>query len=109
VVSSEHPFGAAGAVTTVREYDACDGRLVRIFSPGRSTDFRRPRGLRFGLDGHLYCVAQDAVVAFDFGTGAFVGTPVSFPRLHGQALAFFPDTGTSHVGPHPQRDSRLVP
>jgi hypothetical protein len=87
-VSSEHPFGANDVVTTVREYDAHDGHLVRVFFPHRSADFRRPRGLRFGRDGHLYCVAQDAVVAFDFVTGAFLGTPVRFPRLHGQALAF---------------------
>jgi hypothetical protein len=28
VVSSEHPFGSANAVTTIREYDYADGRLV---------------------------------------------------------------------------------
>ena len=32
VVSSEHPFGAPNAVTSVREYDARSGHLVRIFS-----------------------------------------------------------------------------
>jgi DNA-binding beta-propeller fold protein YncE len=90
VVSSEHPFGAADSVTTVREYDAADGHLVRVFSPGASASFRGPRGLRFGPDTNLYCVARDEVVAFDFTTGAFLGTPVRFPRLHGQALAFFP-------------------
>lgn len=26
-------------------------------------EFRKPRGLRFGPDGHLYCVAQDEIVA----------------------------------------------
>jgi DNA-binding beta-propeller fold protein YncE len=90
VVSSEHPFGAADAVTSVREYDAVDGHLVRVFSSDGSAEFRRPRGLRFGPDGNLYCVAQDEVVAFDFATGAFLGTPVRFPCLHGQALVFFP-------------------
>jgi hypothetical protein len=30
VVSSERPFGAPGAVTTVREYDASDGHLARL-------------------------------------------------------------------------------
>jgi len=35
VVSSEYPFGASSAVTTVREHDALDGRLVRVFSPNR--------------------------------------------------------------------------
>ena len=104
VVSSEHPFGANDAVTTVRKYDAHDGHLVRVFFPHRSADFRRPRGLRFGRDGHLYCVAQDAVVAFDFVTGAFLGTPVRFPRLHGQALAFFPIGETHRVGPRSQKE-----
>src|SRR5580698_8300221 len=33
VVSSEHPFGALEAVTSVREYDTMDGHLVRVFSP----------------------------------------------------------------------------
>ncbi|HTB00579.1 MAG TPA: hypothetical protein VK804_08890 [Bradyrhizobium sp.] len=90
VVSSEHPFGAADAVTSVREYDAIDGHLVRVFCSDGSAGFHRPRGLRFGPDGNLYCVAQDEVVAFDFTTGAFLGTPVRFRRLHGQALVFFP-------------------
>jgi NAD(P)-dependent dehydrogenase (short-subunit alcohol dehydrogenase family) len=30
------------------------------------------------------------VVAFDFASGEFLGTVVRFPRLYGQALAFFP-------------------
>ena len=90
VVSSEHPFGASDAVTTVREYDAADGHLVRIFHPKGLTEFRRPRGLRFGPDGNLYCVAQDEVIAFSFGNGEWLGTTVRFRRLHGQALAFFP-------------------
>lgn len=90
VVSSEHPFGAAHAVTTVREYDAADGRLVRIFRPPVVSDFRRPRGLRFGPDSNLYCVAQDEVAAFDFGSGQALETTLRFPRLYGQAMEFFP-------------------
>jgi hypothetical protein len=90
VVSSEHPFGAADAVTSVREYDNTDGHLVRVFSPTKLVELRKPRGLRFGPDGHLYCVAQDEVVAFDFTKGACLGTTVQFQRLNGQALAFFP-------------------
>jgi hypothetical protein len=90
LVSSEHPFAMADAVTTVREYNAADGRLVRVFRPDGLAEFRQPRGLRFGSDGHLYCVARDEVVAFDFAAGRCLGTIVRFPRLNGQALAFFP-------------------
>jgi DNA-binding beta-propeller fold protein YncE len=90
VVSSEYPFGTSDAVTTVREYDALDGRLVRVFSPGGLAEFRKPRGLRFAPNGNLYCVAQDEVIAFDFASGECLGVMVRLPRLNGQALAFFP-------------------
>ena len=90
LVSSEYPFAAPDAVTSVREYDATDGRLVRVFVPDASAAFRKPRGLRFGPDGHLYCVAQDEVVGFEFATGRYLGTLVTLPRLNGQALIFFP-------------------
>jgi hypothetical protein len=89
VVSSEHPFGAPDAVTTIREYDRSDGRLVRVLAPDRGVGFRKPRGLRFGANGKLYCVAQDEVVAFDFATGKSLGPAVSLPGLNGQALIFF--------------------
>jgi len=77
-------------VTTIREYDLETGTLVRVFSPDGQVDLRRPRGLRFGSDGALYCVAQDEVVAFDFARGTCLGAVVKFPRLYGQAVAFFP-------------------
>jgi hypothetical protein len=89
VVSSEQPFGTPDAVTTIREYDRSNGRLVRILAPDRGVGFRKPRGLRFGSDGKLYCVAQDEVVAFDFTTGKSLGPAVSLPGLNGQALIFF--------------------
>ncbi len=90
VVASESPFGAADAVTSVREYDPVTGRLVRVFVPERSLAFRRPRGLRFGPDGRLYCVGEDHVIAFDFATGRFAGAVVHLARLNGQALVVVP-------------------
>jgi hypothetical protein len=90
VVASEWPFGAADAVPSVREYDPATGRLVRVFAPERSLGFHRPRGLRFGPNDRLYCVGENHVVAFDFGTGKFVGPVVHFPRLNGQALVLVP-------------------
>jgi hypothetical protein len=90
VVSSEHPFGRSDAVTTLREYDAHDGHLIRVFAPNGLAELRKPRGLRFGPEGHLYCVAQDEVVAFDFASGECLGASVQLPRLNGQALEFFP-------------------
>jgi DNA-binding beta-propeller fold protein YncE len=89
IVSSEHPFGAPDAVTNVREYDRADARLVRVFAPDRGIEFRKPRGLRFGPDGKLYCVAQDEVVAFDFVNGVCLGAVVRLPGLNGQAVIYF--------------------
>jgi DNA-binding beta-propeller fold protein YncE len=89
VVSCEWPFGEPDATATVREYDSSSGRLVRIFRCDGSILFRNPRGLRFGPDGDLYCVARDGVVSFDFGTGDFCGATVDCPDLFGQALEFF--------------------
>ena len=72
-MSSEHPFGTANAVTTIREYDHTDGRLVRVLVPARGAQLQKPRGLRYGPHARLYCVAQDEVVAFDFETGDCLG------------------------------------
>lgn len=90
VVSSERPFGAVDAVTTVREYDATDGHLVRVFAPDGRAEFRKPRGLRFAPNGVLYCVARDEIVGFDFSSGECLGAIARMPRLNGQALVLFP-------------------
>jgi hypothetical protein len=90
VVSSEQPFGAVDAVTSVREYDPKDGDLVRVFSPKGKAEFRKPRRLRFAPNGVLYCVARDEVVGFDFASGECLGGIARLPRLNGQALEFFP-------------------
>jgi DNA-binding beta-propeller fold protein YncE len=90
VVSSEHPFGSTDAVTSVREYDPDDGRLIRVLSAEGSAELRKPRGLRFGPDGTLYCVARDEIVAFDFASGRCLGAVARYPRLNGQAVALFP-------------------
>ena len=90
MVASEWPFGAPDAVSSVREYDPVTGELVRVFVPEPSVGFNRPRGLRFGRGGRLYCVGQDHVVAFDFRTGSFVGPVAHLARLNGQALVLVP-------------------
>ncbi len=86
VVSSEWPFGARHSVPSVREYDHSTGALARVFAPDPALGFARPRGLRFGSDGRLYCVGQDHVIAFDFVAGTYLGVVAQLPRLNGQAL-----------------------
>jgi hypothetical protein len=90
LVSSEYPFGAPDAVTTIREYDVFRGNLIRAFSPDKEISFRKPRGLRFGPDGNLYCVAEETVVCCDFHSGKCLGAVLHWPRLNGQALEFVP-------------------
>jgi DNA-binding beta-propeller fold protein YncE len=86
VVSSEWPFGSPDATVTIREYDPSTGRLVRVLAPDPAVRFSRPRGLRFGPGGQLYCVGQDHVVAFDFPTGRFLGVIAALRNLNGQAV-----------------------
>jgi hypothetical protein len=97
VVASESPFGAADAVVTVREYDPATGALVRVLYPEPSLGFRRPRGLRFGVDGLLYCVGEAHVIAFDFATGDFVGPVAHLHRLHGQAVVLLEPRGGANA------------
>lgn len=77
-------------MTSVREYDATDGHLLRVFSPNGKAEFRKPRGLRFAPNGVLYCVARDEVVGFDFASGECQGAVVRLSRLNGQAVVVFP-------------------
>ncbi len=86
VVSSEWPFGSPSASATIRVYDPSTGRLVRVLRPDPAVKFTRPRGLRFGPGGQLYCVGRDHVVAFDFLTGKFLGVVAELQRLNGQAV-----------------------
>jgi DNA-binding beta-propeller fold protein YncE len=95
VVSSEWPFGAKNATTSVREYHHSTGGLARVFVPDPVVGFARPRGLRFGSDERLYCVGQDHVVAFDFSTGSYLGVALRLPRLNGQALVLWDRDGSS--------------
>jgi hypothetical protein len=66
-------------MTSIRQYDPADGHLVRVLSARRSAEFRKPRGLRFGPEGILYCAVQDEVVAFDFASGECLGAVVRSP------------------------------
>jgi DNA-binding beta-propeller fold protein YncE len=86
IVSSEWPFGSPGAQATIREYDPSTGQLVRVLAPNPAVEFSRPRGLRFGPGGLLYCVGRDHVVAFDFPAGKFLGVIAELRRLNGQAV-----------------------
>jgi len=86
VVSSEWPFGSPSASATIRVYDPSTGKLVRVLRPDPAVKFTRPRGLRFGPGGQLYCVGRDHVVAFDFPTGRFLGVVAELQRLNGQAV-----------------------
>jgi DNA-binding beta-propeller fold protein YncE len=86
VVSSEWPFGSPRATASIREYERSTGRLVRVLAPDPAVRFTRPRGLRFGPGGQLYCVSQDHIVAFDFPTGAFLGVIAELRKLNGQAV-----------------------
>jgi DNA-binding beta-propeller fold protein YncE len=86
VVSCEWPFGSPRATASIREYEPSTGRLIRVLAPDPDVGFTRPRGLRFGPGGQLYCVGQDHVVAFDFRTGAFLGVIAELRKLNGQAV-----------------------
>jgi hypothetical protein len=81
------------ALVTIREYDPATGEFVRIFASDRSVNFRQPRGLRLRPEGHLYCVGEAHVIAFDFSTGDFLGPVVELPRLNGQALVLLDERG----------------
>jgi hypothetical protein len=82
---SDRILALDGKGRVIRETGAIPG-----LNPGGGNfgpyEFRKPRGLRFGSDGMLYCVAQDEVVAFDFVTGKSLGPVVELRGLNGQAV-----------------------
>ncbi len=90
MVASEWPYGSPHAKASIREYGPSTGRLIRVFAPDPAVGFARPRGLRFGPGGRLYCVGKDHVVAFAFPTGSFTGVVARLAKLNGQALVFLP-------------------
>ena len=90
VVSSEHPFGAANAVTTIREYDHADGRLVRVLVPNSWCAVSEAAGFALWAACPALLCGQDEVVAFDFETGDCLGAVARLPGLNGQAVIFFP-------------------
>jgi DNA-binding beta-propeller fold protein YncE len=94
VVSSEWPFGERHATTTIREYEPLTGSLVRVLVPDPTIGFAKPRGLRFGAGHRLYWVGKSHVVAFDFGSGRFLGIVVQLERLNGQAVIVLPEPAT---------------
>lgn len=63
---------------------------MRILTPDPAVKVSRPRGLRLGPGGHLYCVGRDHVVAFDTSTGKFLGVIAELQRLNGQAVLLLP-------------------
>jgi hypothetical protein len=67
-----------------------DRVLLRVLAPEPAVEFTRPRGLRFGPGGRLYCVGRDHVIAFAFSTGKFLGVIAELPRLNGQAVLLLP-------------------
>ncbi len=86
LVSSEWPYGSPDATVSIREYDPSTGQILRLFMPEPSVRFARPRGLRLGSDGRLYCVGKDHVIAFEFSSGRSLGVVAPLARLNGQAL-----------------------
>lgn len=90
VVSSEWPFGSPLAKASIREYEPSTGRLVQELVAPKTVGFARPRGLRFGRDGRLYCVGRDHVVSFELDSGKFLGVDVHLERLNGQAVVVVP-------------------
>jgi hypothetical protein len=92
VVASEWPFGDPNAISSIREYDPIEGKLVRILWP-KAVAYRKPRGLRFCPHNRLHCAARVEVVVFNFETGQCLGALINLPRLNGQALVFFPQAG----------------
>ena len=92
-VTSEFPFGAGDATTSLRRYDARTGALTGVWSAENVPAFkelRKPRGIAFSENGALVLCAQNCVLAIDvekFDTAVVLATD---DLLAGQSLALAP-------------------
>jgi hypothetical protein len=84
VVSSEHPFGAANAMTTVREYGQANGRLLRLLVPNYVSSFGSREGHALGrMTNSIARLKTKSSLSFE--TGNCFGAVARLPRLNGQA------------------------
>lgn len=89
-VTSEFPFGASDAATTLRSYSVQTGVLNGTWPLQDIPKFgsvRKPRGIAFDEDGTLLICAQNCVAAVDIGTSDGVTIVAADDRLAGQSLA----------------------
>jgi hypothetical protein len=89
-VTSEFPFGASDAATTLRRYSVQTGVLNGAWPLQDIPKFgsiRKPRGIAFDDDGTLLICAQNCVAAVDVGQSDGVTIVAADDRLAGQSLA----------------------
>ena len=85
IVSSESPYGSRNAKASLRETPPNRPSRPRIRTRPGGGLYEAARNA-VGPDGHLYCVGENQVVAFDFSAGMYLGVVAQLPRLNGQAL-----------------------